>query len=326
MSMEMRFSSQIYQESTQYQAFYPYDMEIHVSNGSNDLKSGRPNENLLDNPSKPDDPSIAVLLDIETPSTKSTTDHKKDCLKFCRSLSYIVIRHLIEKSKFIQRILRLNAEALETLIPLLDLTTVSLDELEYLQSQALLKLWSDFKELLSYHKNKKICVVKQEYWDLVFDKKTCVEACQKIFCGLKETTKSSAIKILLEDETFSTILARLLYCTSKIIALIATLRDSSERGMSIRNLETVDNFIILMIYPSYFGLYNHRAGKFALECCDKCKICCGKKVPRDFLNSLGSSRILIKQLINSLTQIIEKCSSNDSGAFTRILELAINNF
>ena len=326
MSMERQFSSQIYQEATQYQVFYPYDTGTHVSNLSNDLKSVRPIENLFVNSGKIDDPSVAELIDIEIPSAKRTTDHKKDGLKFARSLSTIVIRHLVEKSGFIQRILRLNAEALETLIPLLNLTSVSIDELDFLQSQALLKLWSDFKELLSYHKNKKICVVKQEYWDLVFDKKTCVEVCQKIFCGFKETTKSFAIKMLLEDETFSTILARLLYCTSKIIALIATLRDSSERGMSIRNLETVDNFIILMIYPSYFGLYNHRAGKFALECCDKCKICCGKKVPRDFLNSLGSSRILIKQLINSLTQIIEKCSPNDSGAFTRILELAINNF
>lgn len=307
------------------QALYPNDMEIIVSDDSHDLKGDGSTENpFLATPSKLSDPMLANLIDIEIPSTKSTTNRKRDCLKFCRGLSYIVLRHLIEKSKFIQRLVRLNAEALETLIPLLDLASVSIYELEILQFQVLLQIWSDFKELLSYRRNKKICLVTQEYWDLVFDKTTCVDACQKIFCSFKETTKSSAMEMLLKDEAFTTILAKLLYCTSKIFALIATLKDNSERGMDIRNLETIDNFIVLMIYPNYFGLYNHRAGKFASECCNKCKICCGKKVPWDFQNILGGSRIRTRQLIKELTDIIENYSSNDSGAFASILELAIN--
>ena len=120
--------------------------------------------------------------------------------------------------------------------------------------------------MLSHYKNKKICIVKSEHWDLVFDKTTCIGTFQKVFKALNCSMNSSAIRTLVEDRAFSAILSRLLYSSSKIIALTLILKDPSENGLNIRKMKLIDNFITMMIYPEYIGMYNDRAGKFALEC------------------------------------------------------------
>lgn len=329
MSFEDWCPYQFFQETMQNQGFDSYDSQMLAShqpcNELLDRMDFRSIEEFLQTPVKLGDPALATLLYLESQSTKSAK-HTKDCLKFCRKLSNVVLSQLNTKSKLIQGVLRLNAEALATLVPLLDLKPVDVSELEYFQFQALLRLWRDFKEVLSYHKNKKICVVKQEYWDLIFDKATCTAAYQKIFCGLSDGTKSFAMRSLVKDSIFSSILARLLYSSSKVIALILALRDSSERGLGIRRLSTIDNFIIMMMHPSYISFYNHRAGKFALECCNKCKVCCSKKIPDGFLDILQNSRLQVKEMIANLTHILENSGSNEIGAVASILELAVNNF
>ena len=60
--------------------------------------------------------------------------------------------------------------------------------------------------------------------------------------------------------------------------------------------------------------------------CNKCKICCSKRVPEGFSSILSDLKARIKELIARLTQIIENSGSDDVGATASILELVINNF
>ena len=84
--------------------------------------------------------------DVNTPNKvrdpQPFSKHTKDCLKFCRRLSNIMLSQLKRQSKIIQNVLKLNVGALATLIPLLDLTPVNILNLEILQLQALFQVWT----------------------------------------------------------------------------------------------------------------------------------------------------------------------------------------
>lgn len=261
-----------------------------------------------------------------TESDGPKRNHSKDCLTFCRKLSGIMLSQLSSKFNVCSEIIRLNAKAIGSLLRLLDLEEVEPIELEKLQTDILYQSWTQFKDLMTYRKNKKICIVKQEYWDLIFDKSVAIEEYQKIFAKIIGSEEKTYASRLLKDTNFCVILSRMLYASNKLMALISILKDSTEKGASLRDLSTIDNFVILMLYPQHFKHYNHRGGKFALECCDKCKICGSKTVPKDFLLLLNDSRRRSEQLICELNGILDGFYSNHIGAVTSLMDIAVNNF
>lgn len=261
--------------------------------------------------------------EIQFSSTESPQNqeiHSKDCLKFCRKISTLVMNHLKVRSDLIVDILRFNAEVINCLLYLFDIENVDLNHLIDIQAECLLDIWDRFKEHMSYSKNKKICIVKQEYWDLIFEKTACIEELKKTFDEINETLKSLAggKKTLLDDNNFCNLLAPMLYCTNKLITLIVLTMDSSERAFTVRSLATFDNFEVLIIFPQLFKHYNHRRGKFARECCRKCKICGSRTLPTNFLETLKESRHQTMQILSYVKKLVEEY---DFSSFTTLVNL-----
>lgn len=317
---------QTFQSATQ-KAIFPYDGDALRLASYNCMQAtmmiieeeGKPKSSKFDPDVKPPQP-------LETKSSEEKKDHSKHCLTFCRKISGIMISLLTNKSLLVEEIIRINSEALTTLPPLLDLPQINVADLEDLQTQVLSKIWNEFKDLMTYRKNKKICVVKQSYWDLVFNKTVFGETCHKLFEQVIESTKNPSIQILLRDQIFRTLLIRLLFCSNKIMVLLSILKDTSERGMDIRKITTLDNFIVLVIFPDHFRNYNHRGGKFALECCDKCKICCSKKVPPGFSALLRESRNQTEAIISKIQVFLDGYKFKELASVVGLMELAVNCF
>jgi hypothetical protein len=229
-------------------------------------------------------------------------NHSKDCLKFCRRISALAMELFNNKTGIVAEVVGFNSELLKGFLCTLGWSDKDncFQALDNLQTECLLRLWLKFKEIMSYSKNKKICIVKPEHWNLIFDKKYSVDTIKKILKEMSESHENLQMRKMLRDETFSEILAKMLFCSNNILIMISILRDSSPKGDSLRTLETLGNFMLLIHYPQYFPYYNHRSGKFAGECCGKCKVCYNKTVPRDFLTLLDCAR---NQTELSLTQI-----------------------
>lgn len=253
-------------------------------------------------------------------------NHSKDCLKFCRKVARFVPEQLLLKKELIREIINLNATVLASFLNPLDLRVVDSSRLEDIQIEILLKLWTSFKAVLSYKKNKKICIVKQEYWDLIFEKKTATNVLKDHIEEFSKTWKDLEVRNLLKSAAFSEILSRMLFCTNKTIILTLILRDASSKALYIRNLRTIDSFLLMVIYPGFFQYYNNRSGKFAVECCGKCKICRSKAVPMDFLEQLGYARLQVELVMSQINKIFTAYAYDLSGAMTHLMELSFNNF
>ena len=265
-----------------------------------------------------------VLLNAQGSNDQET--HSKGCLTFCRKFSGLVINHLKAMSDLVESILKFNAEVMISLLYFLDFEKVDTSHLIELQAGCLMMIWRLFKENVTYSKNKKICIVKQEYWDIIFEKTTCNENFKKIIEEMKGSCKEPTLKSLLGDATFCSLLAQMLYYTNKLIALILLLTDSTKKAAIVRALPTLNNFIVLIVFPQHFRFYNHRGGKFALECCGKCKICRSKTLPKDFLVVLEGARRQTMMALSLAHKFVEEYRFNKFSSIFNLIDLAYRVF
>ena len=264
-------------------------------------------------------------IDIQA-SEDSKDDYSRDCLKFCRKLARFIPEQLQLKRDFIREIIKMNSQVLASFLIPLDLETVEASRLEDLQIDCLLKLWMSFRSVLSYQKNKKICIVKQEYWDLMFEKDTVNNSLKETLSELSRTWKDAEVRALLKNQAFSEILARLLFSCNKTIIMTLILRDDSAKAMYLRSLGTIDSFLFMVMYPGFFQYYNHRSGKFSMECCGKCKVCRAKTVPKDFLEHLRYGRQQANLVTTNINQIFSMHYGEISGIMPKLLEICYNKF
>jgi len=252
-------------------------------------------------------------------------NHSKDCLKFCRKVSTRALEDLTIRTDLVKEVTKFNSELLKHFLNSLGFKEIDgFEVLENLQVECLLKLWSQFKDAMSYSKNKKICIVKFEHWGLIFDKKISIAQLKEIVAKKADSCEDPQLHPILKDETFSEILARMLFCSNNILTLTSILRDTSPKGEALRKMDTIGNFLLLALYPQYFSFYNHRSGKFALECCGKCKICHSKTIPSNFLKDLARAR---QEMEFSLSRINKLFNLYGTKNFASILmEFTYNQF
>mgnify|MGYP000930226470 FL=1 len=268
----------------------------------------------------PLDPAKIKYLEEELPSPKEESgsakgNHSRDCLKFCRKLSSLLQERLTLPTPLMSSILAFNSDLLVTLLSNLELPSLNSDDITTIQIWCLRTLWGKFRDILSYSKNKKICLVKQEHWNLLFDKKTCIETLKDISKKFSDECKDfegrafEARKVI-EDASFCEILAQVLFCSNKLLVMMVILKDPSEKGVSLRELKTIDNFFLMIQKADYLSYYNHSSGKFALECCGKCKVCKAKSVPEDFGHGLIDARQKTRSIAYKIDEMIRLFSIN----------------
>lgn len=256
----------------------------------------------------------------------SKGNYSKDCLKFCRKIASTALEQLSAQNECTKAMINLNSSIIANLIANLNLNNLDTAQINELQANCLRELWLDFKDNLSYSKNKKICIVKQEYWNIIFEKSTSRKHLVRICNTISKADIQENVRIALKEPVFVEIFTQLLYGMNRMLVLTTILRDPTEKGEFLRSLETIHNFLVLGLLPEYYQFYNHRSGQFALECCGKCKICKSKALPVDFLEVLTKSRKQTDVLISRINQLFINFGNDDFQLATMLLEIAYSHF
>ena len=236
------------------------------------------------------------LLGVE--ESDQFNNHSKDSLKFSRRISKIMVKHLKSLDTSICGFLGVSAKVVNTVV-----TALSLDEIDskiLIQDQAFILrlIWSKFKDRLSYKKNNKICVVKSEYWENVFSLKTFTVHAKEAITELKE---SHTKQVLVRNEFILNCFCEILFSLSRLMVLALVLKDNTEEGgRFLRDIETIDQLLVLVMNPGLYECYNHRSGKFALECCGKCKVCRSKAIPSNFEALLNEARAKLSIFVSAI--------------------------
>lgn len=263
-------------------------------------------------------------------SRKSTTSgecHSKDSLKFCRRLTNLVEQELLIQTELVQRMLGFNTEILESFLKFLGINIqLEPSQLTSLQYDCLLSLWAKFRDVLSYSKNKKICIVNEKHWNHMFEKKTFTEEAIQVLSELAKKKQHESLRVPLNDVTFCEIFSRILFSTNKMLVIVSVLKDNSPRGKFIRQLETVENFVIMIMMPELMKYYNHRRGKFAVECCGKCKVRCSKTVASGFGNWLEEARQKKYEIVTKVDQIFSLYDQWKPMLIFHLMEFAFDQF
>lgn len=265
---------------------------------------------------------------LEAPKAEKTLkdNHSKDCLKFCRRIASVALGQLSTPSENTKAMIGLNSGIISTLINNLGLNTLETIQINSLQTNCLRQFWQEAKDIFSYSTNKKICIVKQEYWNMIFDKVTSVKHFEEICRTLSMKYNDENVRAVLQVPAFVEIFARLLFGVNKMMILCTILREKTLHAEFLQKLETFDNFVLLALLPEYFQFYNHRSGKFALECCGKCKVCKSKMLPRDFLNSLKAARQQVETIVSRITQLCRLYRYDEFQLAVLLMEFAYSNF
>eukprot|EP00331_Platyophrya_macrostoma_P023867 CAMPEP_0176440232 /NCGR_PEP_ID=MMETSP0127-20121128/20440_1 /TAXON_ID=938130 /ORGANISM="Platyophrya macrostoma, Strain WH" /LENGTH=339 /DNA_ID=CAMNT_0017824701 /DNA_START=240 /DNA_END=1259 /DNA_ORIENTATION=- len=231
----------------------------------------------------------------------SAKNYSKDGLKFSRRIAKMMTKHLSSVADgFVSVYLGASASVINSILGSYGIEGISKDEVVKAQQEVLATIWGEFKNILSYNKNKKICIVKAEYWNIVF--------CKQTFTGLaKESCKAlkgELAKLFAGFEGILNAFCEVIFAIHQLMTFTAIIKDGSAKGgQSMRELETIDNMLLMIISPKLFEFYNHRSGKFASECCGKCKICRSRSIPLDFTAVLQDARNKLKMIINEVVQI-----------------------
>lgn len=160
---------------------------------------------------------------------------------------------------------------------------------------------------------------------MIFSKKIAIQGIKTICKSLATKYKDPELRTVLEDCTYLEVFSNVIFCTNQVLLIIFLIRDSSEKGTYLRELDTFRNFTVLMFSPELFQFYNHRSGSFALECCGKCKVCCSRVIPRDFLNVLSVSRMKEQEIISFINDVFNSFNSTFE-LMMRLVPFALSHF
>jgi hypothetical protein len=253
-----------------------------------------------------------LLTDTKDSSPKSGVNepeqakmHSKDCLKASRRLSKLMLYQIGANGSFLSGFLGASAQVINSVLAVLALGEINSKSLIRDQATVLCAVWEKFKNCLSYHKNKKICIVKSEYWDNVFSFKVFSENAKQTIKSLKS---SQLKRVMSQNELVFNSFCEVLFSINKLMTLTFILRDNSiNGGQFLRQIETINKLLVLVVDARLFEFYNHRSGKFAQECCGKCKICCSKDIPYNFAALLQEAREKVNTVVRAIPVI---CSTD----------------
>eukprot|EP00331_Platyophrya_macrostoma_P012045 CAMPEP_0176416214 /NCGR_PEP_ID=MMETSP0127-20121128/6225_1 /TAXON_ID=938130 /ORGANISM="Platyophrya macrostoma, Strain WH" /LENGTH=229 /DNA_ID=CAMNT_0017796271 /DNA_START=122 /DNA_END=811 /DNA_ORIENTATION=- len=181
---------------------------------------------------------------------------------------------------------------------------VRIEHLVKFQAIILQKVWENFKNCLSYHTNKKICLMKSDYWDVVFSQKTFRHHAKS---HMAETALliNPSLALITENEVMSTSFCDVLFSMNKLMTISYIMKDETlEGGLFFKELPILESLIVLIVEPALFDYYNQSSGKFANECCGKCKICCSKNIPESLNEQLEDARKKANVIVDA---VIEFC-------------------
>ena len=149
--------------------------------------------------------------------------------------------------------------------------------------------WLNFKDTLSYYKNGKISLVTFNEWLALFSVEGYHEFLSRLPDELQDVVSFDK-RDQLSCETFLSIYSRLLFLLFKVsIQSIIYMGMYNDQSI-MEEIPNLEHFTCMTLQPSLYKHYNHTKGKFALECCKRCKICMSSALPANYYEILTHSR------------------------------------
>lgn len=229
------------------------------------------------------------------PVTESLPN-RKNSLKFCRRLCRGV-KSLIGTPTFSDAIFKFVESFIEC-VNNYEISVLNPKHLETFHKELFSQVWRKFSETLSSTKNNRICLVTHQEWNTIMSIRGFSAELRNLSDDFKE---------LLDHITFANVMARevligfychIMFHVNQIFILTVLFEEIERDAEFCKNISNLEDFFTMCIDPSLYKNYNHKRGKFALECCNKCKICRSSSVLANFPLQLQHAR---KELQNTRT-------------------------
>ena len=166
------------------------------------------------------------------------------------------------------------------------------DEAEFqkMHRVILAKIWGRYRNIFSNYKNNKICLVTFDEWQRVFSTAGFNKEFNSIPSCEKEIVAAIDIKSDVDVTLFTDFYKRLLCTFNKFLINLVFYQEMVNDREFTDKTSNAEDFALMMNSPWIYRHYNHSKGKFAGECCNRCKICRSSGLPTNFSDQLAEAR------------------------------------
>jgi hypothetical protein len=219
---------------------------------------------------------------------------KKDSLKFCRRISKVFLKDF-SRSPLKTKLDNFFAQLVETVCEVTGMGIYDLKLLRCFHLKVFAQAWVNFKDSLSYYKNGKISLVTFNEWIALFSN----EGFQKFLLSSRLLDELPSVidfnnkSDSLSSQSFLHIYQKMLYLlfkTSIQSIIFMRMYDDDNNKNIVDVIPNFEHFVCMTLQPSLYKHYNHSKGRFALECCKRCKICMSPTLPVNYYEILIQAR------------------------------------
>lgn len=222
---------------------------------------------------------------------KTGLSFRKNSLKFCRRLCKSLLSLLLNsENKKTDPIFQVVTKILKTQIMTQRIDVVDKTNLVEYHKKLLGKIWSRYKNIFSNYKNSKICLVTFDEWKLVFSPEGFINEFDMHSNKGQEIAKFLDFRDDLDQQLFVEFYKKIILTTNKVLINFVIFGELVYDKELIDKVSNIEDFALMTNVGWMYKHYNHSKGKFALECCNKCKICRSSSLRPDYLEQLSLAR------------------------------------
>lgn len=248
---------------------------------------------------------------------------RKNSLKFCRRLSKSVLLALSNNESPIpaNQVLQAVFKLVKTQIATQQLRVRDEDAFVQYHHKLLTKIWGRYKNIFSNYKNNKICLVTFDEWQTVFSAEGFNKELKSVTNGGKELSKLIDFSDKTNDkELFMAYYKSILFAAHRTLINIIIFEELVHDEEFMQKAPNAEDFGLMTNYSWMYRHYNHSKGKFAQECCKRCKICRSSSLPADFAEKLARARVSI-QGVKSQCKLLTHINENLGEAEDQIMSM-----
>lgn len=223
------------------------------------------------------------------PKPRRKTVSKKESLKFCRSLCKFIIS-LLGRESFSNKIFSYFEALMSNFLSHLDGIYKNKERFIAASKMVFYKIWKKHRQLLACTHNHKICLVTQAEWDSFFSNAGFANEITEASGGHQEVLEYVLFKEEISSEIFKNLFNKTLFILNTVFVNTIIYCELVKDEKFITRVPTYETFALMVAEPWLCKHYNHAKEKFALECCNKCKICRSGLIPPNFLEKLQEAR------------------------------------
>lgn len=258
--------------------------------------------------------NIEKFISEESKTSHSESDLalpcKKNSLKFYRKLCKLMIKHLSNDEDFTNRAFILFFSFVNSFITFFKGRVLDDERIRKIQKTIMLQIWKRQREKVSYVNNHKVCLVTPEEWGSVFIQEEFNKQLRLSSNDFKDVLFLIYWNSIESEQAFTLLYSKIFFILNILLVSAVTYLEMVREPKFMQKMSNFDDFVLMMFQPWLYRFYNHTRGKFAIECCGKCKICKSYALPINFLERLNWSRYYFEQ-IKTYYESFKSCNLNN---------------